>query len=524
MDIDKIALIDIGSNTIRLVIFEITADFEIYQLLNIKTPARLSQYIDADKRMSQQGITVLIEILKNFHTVTQQYEVSQLLPMATAAVRQSINRDEIVERVKEAAGVEMQIVPEEKEAYYGSYAVFHTTQIRDGVTVDIGGGSTEITFFKNKEIQEAHSFPFGVVSLKKMFFEGKESNDEKAIKKMAAFVKEQFQSLPWLTKAKLPIIAMGGSARSIANVHQRQRNYPLAGIHGYRMSQEDLKKTLHTFKSLSPAELQDLDGLSQDRTDIIIPANVVFDELFETVKAPEFIFSNKGLREGIIMSYLNEKYTDAAFAKTNIATQTIYRLGLSYHAQNKVADQRGFLVGLLYDELSKEGLFKKDRYLERLLQYGSYLYYLGEFVESGAISQHTFYIISNSEMDGLSHQERVIIALLASYKNASLFHQYLEPFRDWFTKPFIDQMQALGGLIKLADALNDSHMNVVKSMELKKKAEGYELVVHHEGAVIAEKYRASRQKKNLDRLLKGSLQLTFIEDEKTAPNQGEDLS
>lgn len=510
MNQENIGLIDIGSNTIRLVIFEITEDFNLFELQNIKTPARLFQYLDEEKRMSQKGIDVLIAILKNFRDVADRYEVSKLLPMATAAIRQSKNRDEIVRQVKDGAGIEMQIVPEEKEAFYGSYAVLHTTQYQEGITVDIGGGSTEITLFEDKQLKRSHSFPFGVVTLKQMFFEGKEHNNEKAIKKMTSFIKEQFQTLSWISGRQVPVIAIGGSARSIANVHQRQNNYPLAGVHGYIMDRTDLESTLNIFRSLSIPELQNLDGLSEDRADIIIPANVVFNCLFDEVKASRFVFSNKGLREGIIIEYLNEKSSGAAYTLQNIATQSVYRLGLSYHALNDVADQRGKLASMLYRELAYAGVFEHDNYLERILQYGSYLYYLGQYVEGGASSQHTFYIISNSELDAIPHRERVLIALMASYKSRSLFNQYLKPYASWFNVTFLDKILALGGIIKFAHALNDSHLNVVQDIFLRKQEDGYELMILHKGAVIAEKYRANRQKKNIARLLPGeNLTLTF---------------
>src|SRR5699024_9653909 len=103
-------------------------------------------------------------------------------------------------------------------------------------------------------------------------------------------------------------------------------------------------------------------------------------------------------------------------------------------------------------------------------------------------SQHTFYIVSNSEMNAITHKERIVIALLASYKNRSLFDQYVKPFNDWFNVTHIDQLKALGGLIKFADALNDSHLNVVKDVELKKEDGEYTLNIYHRGSVIAEQY------------------------------------
>ena len=511
MLLERIGLIDIGSNTIRLVIFEIDEHFTMFQVQNIKTPARLFQYLDKKKKMSQAGIDVLIKVLKSFKSVADQYQVSVLMPVATAAIRQSTNRDDIIKQVRKATKIEMMLLPEEKEAFYGNYAVLHTTQFLNGVTIDIGGGSTEVTYYENKELQQYHSFPFGVVTLKQMFFDGKEHNDPKAIKKMQEFVKDQFKSIKWLSKKQVPIVAMGGSARSIANVHQRKIDYRLAGVHGYRMYKNDLQMTLDLFQSLSIPQLQNLDGLSRDRTDLIIPANVVFNTLFDEVKAPVFLFSNKGLREGIVMEFLNDKYENKAFSVYNIAVQSVSRLAASYHTMAHVAQQRVKLVDMLYEELCRLGIFDKNPEMEKLLHFGSYLYYLGQFVETGASSQHTFYIISNSDLDGISHKERVSIALLASFKNRSLFNQYLTGFTDWYTVTLIDQLQSFGGIIKFADALNDSHMEVIRDIKIIKIKNGYDLVLSYKGDILAEEYRAERQRKHIERLLRGKLNIIFTE-------------
>ena len=161
MLLERIGLIDIGSNTIRLVIFEIDEHFTMFQVQNIKTPARLFQYLDKKKKMSQAGIDVLIKVLKSFKSVADQYQVSALMPVATAAIRQSTNRDDIIKQVRKATKIEMMLLPEEKEAFYGNYAVLHTTQFLNGVTIDIGGGSTEVIYYENKELSNTTVFLLG---------------------------------------------------------------------------------------------------------------------------------------------------------------------------------------------------------------------------------------------------------------------------------------------------------------------------------------------------------------------------
>lgn len=156
---ERIGLIDIGSNTIRLVIFEFDKKTGLNELLNIKTPARLSQYLTEDLAMNDEGIGVLTETLSSFKKVADKFEVDALHPIATAAIRQSTNRDKILEKIKKELNIKIKIINDQEEAFYGFYAITHTTDINDGVSVDIGGGSTEVTLFKDKTNKIAQ-FPF----------------------------------------------------------------------------------------------------------------------------------------------------------------------------------------------------------------------------------------------------------------------------------------------------------------------------------------------------------------------------
>lgn len=511
MSNERIGLIDIGSNTIRLVIFETDAYYNIKELQNIKTPARLYLYLSEDKILSQEGIDKLTEIIKSFKRVAIQYEVDTLMPVATAAIRQSKNQQEIIDHIKEETGIKITLLAEEQEAYYGNYAVLHSINAENGITIDIGGGSTELTYFEDKKLVHSISFPFGVVTLKEMFFEGKDHNNSKAIKNTKKFIAEQFGSLPWIQQKEVPVIAVGGSARNIANIHQRMIDYPIAGVHAYQMTRDDLQATFDTLEKLDTDELNDLDGLSRDRTDIILPANLVFNTLFDTVAASNFIFSTKGLREGVVMEYLNIHHNNP-FNLTEIRQQTVGRTARLYNIHPMVARQRVSIVDKLFSVLEKEGILEASDYWKTYLRFGAYLYYLGSYIDNDAQSQNTFYILSNSNLPGLNHKERVLLALLASFKNKSLLKQYTKEMTDWFDKDEMNRIQFLGGIIKFSEALNDSHVNVVKDISLEKiDANNYTLQIVHHGDILTEEYRTNRQKKHLERILDAKLNIKFTE-------------
>lgn len=509
MNQKKFGLIDIGSNTIRLVIFEINTFQKMHQLQNVKVTARLSQYLSEDKIMSEKGIDSLINTLHSFKIILNEYEVSKFYPIATAAIRQAKNNAEIIERVKIETDIELIILSEKEEATYGQYAITHSTKVETGITIDIGGGSTELTYFKNKESVHFISLPFGAVTLKNMFFNDKPHNDEKAIRKAEAFLQKQFQEIEWLKKCQLPLIAIGGSARNIVNVHQQMINYPIAGNHEYEMSKEELKDVLNLFKSLSFTELQNLDGLSRDRADIILVANLVFINLYKAIDAQEFIFCNKGLREGYMITKINHDFPDA-YSTNHIPDESILRLGQSYGVSSSVAKQRVAVTKEIAEQLSENDFLPPNQNWSKILFYSAQLYYLGQYVEGEAASQHTFYLISNSDLNGFTHRERVAIALLASYKNKSMLKQYLNNFPEWFSNDEIKWLQTAGGLIKFSDTLTASHINQIHKITLNQDSKKqYTLTVFYTGDILIESYRANRQKKHLESLINGSVNIIF---------------
>lgn len=508
MDKQRIGLVDVGSNTVRLVIFEIDENDMITELQNIKTPARLVQYVQ-DSMMSQEGVDTLVGILSSFAEIAGRYKIQKMIPVATAAVRQSTNAKAILKRVKDETGIKLDILSEEKEAYYGNYAARYTMDIQDGITIDIGGGSTELTLFKNKEVVSSHSFPFGAVSLKQQFFSDVDHNDKKAIKKARTWVTEQFEQLDWVVDAEVPLIGIGGSARNIAEVYQMENDYPIAGMHGYELSEKALKETVDLFTELSMKKLGKLDGLSQDRKDIIIPAGIVFTELFDVIKAPVFALSSRGLREGLIIEYLNKEHNEP-YDLYSVRRQTVYRLAKQYDHRAITINQRITIADQLLETLQENGILEVDNEHLELLHFGAALYYIGSFIEDDSKSQHTFYIISNSNLHGFNHYDRVRLALLASYKNRSLYKQYTKNLKDWFSEEEWETLLYLGSVVKFAEALNDSHVNIVRDISLEKnKKEGYTLTVTYSGDIIAEEYRANKQKNHLERVLDDSVEVVF---------------
>ncbi len=502
------AIIDIGSNTVRLVVYERSESGRFKEVENIKAVARLRNYLGDDYNLSEEGIENLLSILRSFKKVTDTYELEQLVCVATATIRQSLNQEMITKRVKDELNHDMRILSEEEEAYYGYLAVVNSTALREGITIDIGGGSTEVTYYKDKEIKHSHSFPFGALTLKQMFVKD-DVPSPKEMENVKNYLVEQFKSLSWLTDRRVPIIGIGGSARNMAQVDQSLKSYPLAGLHQYRMFEHDMSFIKSYLLTLSFKKLQKVEGLTKDRADIILPAIEVFHSLYEVTDATSFILSRKGLRDGVFYEQLMEDFNITVFP--DVLEESFNELAIDYNINYKHVHQVTHLAQIMFDELQEAEVSHLSREDLTLLKRGAFVFNLGEYIDSESSSQHTFYLLANRTIDGLMHKERLMLALVASYKSKPIFKQYFHPYKHWFLKEEKKKIRTLGALTKFAYSFDSTRRSIVEDLHVEVKGEDINIVAFCNQDPMAEEYQVEKQKKHLEKALKMRINITFTQ-------------
>lgn len=507
----KTAIIDIGSNTIRLVLYKYNKQEGLREFGNIKKVARLRSYIQSNGEMSEKGIQVLADTLISFKEILDDYEITDIKAAATAAVRQAKNNKEILRRMEEETGISIDLLTEEEEAYFGFVAVAHSMDTPSAVTIDIGGGSTEITLFKNKKLQKTISFPFGTVSLKEKFVSGDIINDEEK-RLLQQYVKKQFEKLQWIQNIQLPIIAIGGSARNVAQVHQHLINYPISGVHQYEMKNVDLIELSRYLDSMTFEQLKQLDGLSSDRADIIGIALEVFNVLMAQVDANEFQISKKGLREGLIINRVLQS-DSKAFDKYNVYDENARRMTFKYGRSEEECQMLISISEQLYKECCRLGYFSYNEKHFDLVKKAAQLYSIGEYIELDSSNQHTFYLIANQSISGMNHVDRVKLALLASYKNKDYFRRFSAPFTSWISREELKALKDYGAILKFVYSLNVSKRNIIKSIMLVKLHDTILVNITTDNISVAEIYQSDRQKKYIERIFKKPVKIQFLKGE-----------
>ncbi|MGL5530673.1 MAG: hypothetical protein ACRDCZ_01570, partial [Culicoidibacterales bacterium] len=229
----KYAVIDIGSNSVRCVIFAYDEqNHRLKKLENLREYPQLLHYVN-EKKLTKQGIDVLAQALTKFKKVIESLGVETVFCVATAALRAAENQEEIITRIFEKTTIKIEIISPEMEAYYGLMAMrLEEPSLKDAVLVDMGGGSTEISLVRQQKIVQMKSFPYGVVNLSDRYF-AKNDDVDYAADLLKYQIFQWQEQIDYAVDSKLPLVLIGGSARNCAKIyrHLSEQKYVSKKIH-----------------------------------------------------------------------------------------------------------------------------------------------------------------------------------------------------------------------------------------------------------------------------------------------------
>ncbi|MBR1969386.1 MAG: hypothetical protein IKA17_03420 [Clostridia bacterium] len=290
------AVIDLGSNSVRMTINSADENGEWEVLEKIRDTVRLSENMGSDMILKKASIDRVIDALKRFYTIAEKYNCTKIKAVATAAVRYARNKEEFLSRAKNEANIEFQVISGEDEAYYSYLAIKSTVGIDDGVLMDTGGGSTEITLVKNGALVNSISLPLGAVVMT-------ENVEEENLKE---YVKEKLSEIPWLSECEnLPLYAIGGSART-AGMLAMKRHLSSAEIEGLRIKNSAFEEMYENVYLTPKDKRKDIAGMDVSRADIIL-AGITPAKIFMGLNnTPEIIICLSGVKEGVFFEIKDE--------------------------------------------------------------------------------------------------------------------------------------------------------------------------------------------------------------------------
>lgn len=463
---ERVGIIDIGSNSIRLAIYETTPQ-GYYRLINeIKESARLSGKMNAAGAMEAKEIHSIVPILRQFREVCGAYGCRTLRVAATAAIRNAANAQEIGRMLEEETGLPVEILTGEQEAYFGFVAVAGGMVIEDGFLIDIGGGSTEITYFRGRTLIESASLPIGAVNAQVKFGVAEEPWPPEQIAQLQEEVRRMLDSLPWIgAYPGLPLIGLGGTIRTLGKLDQRRRKYPLRLAHHYRLEPESLRHYAETLPQLPLEKRKRIDGLSKARADIIVPGITILQAVFDRLGAACCLVSGSGLREGLLQDTLGLGVPSA-----NEVLERQAGTLLAFHALAPAAHYRQVRrhVELLYRIVAKE---PDDKEPIKLLQTAAMVYKVGGTIRYHQYDKHTMYWLLQAPLGAFTHREAVLCSFIADYPANHGKKSGMEEFGALLQEKDEELVQKLGALLEVAVALDASETQTVEAVEAIREGE-----------------------------------------------------
>lgn len=458
-DLRRIGIVDIGSNSIRLVIYDTTPEGGYKIIKECKYSARLSEKITKDGRLEQKDMETIIPVLRQFKDICKAFEVETIRAGATAAIRNAANSGEIIAFLSEASSIPIEVISGHQEAYFGFLGVINAFNADDGFVIDIGGGSTEITLFRDRQYQHSISFPFGAVNTNLMFGQGGNWSTEQ-VRKLQTYVLGRLVEHEWLNaKSGLPLFGLGGTVRSLGKLDQKTRGYSLPNSHGYTMSSETIEHFMNQLPAMPYEKRKDLEGLSKSRADIIVSGLIIFHTVYRYIGASEAVISGEGLREGMLHDLLKPEQPVRASA-LEYSLNTIIRFNM--HNSKSYLEHIYKLALSIFDALKDESNRTEH---EMLIYVSIMLHRTGSNINYYQSKRHTLYWLMNAPIRGLTHRQLIMCAMIASYSTKSRKQKLSHVHKDILLPTDEEWIHKLGSLVQLSMALDSTEIGIVSGLK-----------------------------------------------------------
>lgn len=302
-----LAIVDLGSNSTRMVVEELQSSGEYKELKRRKIDTRLAEGMQEHAgALTEAAMQRVVEALLEFKSVYMQYPDVKVRGIATAAVRESTNQADFLRLVKEAIGIDIQVLTGDEEAYYDYLGVITSLpDIEDAWLLDTGGASVELADIVDQEDAHLTSLPFGAVNLSELYHLDQEMTELSAVESAMESVQRQYFDLGWLSKqADKPVVLLGGANRVLARMDRQRKGLPNTNdFHGYRMQSADIVQIFKEMVLMPRSQRQVLLNKDANRADIMLGGLVPLVVLLNQTGATEVMFSSSGVREGLLQEY-----------------------------------------------------------------------------------------------------------------------------------------------------------------------------------------------------------------------------
>ena len=497
----RLAAIDVGSNSVHMVVADVTRDGRIRVADRVKEMVRLGRQTFVTGALSPQAVDLAVQTVAAFHRLAQARRVEKVVAVATSAVREARNGKAFVRRLRRETGVRVGIISGEREARLIFRAVRHALGLETDahLLIDIGGGSVEITLVERGKARWLRSFPLGVARLTERFL----PNDPPRLVQVQRLERHLQRVLGATLKAvgKAKVVGAIGTSGTVHTMvtmacalHGRE---PLR-LHGAIVPATDVRRVRQQILRVGAVKRADLPGIEAKRADLMPAAAILLDFILKGAGVKNLQACSWALREGVLLELAGVGGAGAASAIV-IRRRSVQELASRFGAQQTHGEAVRRLAVRLFDALA--GLLDLPRPTRELLEYAALLHDVGDAVDHDRHHQHSSYLIRNAELLHFEPDEIELIAQVVRAHRKQL-PKANAPELEALPVAMRPHVRRLAALLRLADALDRTHAGVVRDLRVRTTADAVAIeVVTDTDPADLERWAAERRTDGLGRLL-----------------------
>jgi len=469
-----VASIDIGTNSIHLLIAQINTDLKTFSIkFTEKSTTRLGER-DDEGNLTEESIKRALETLQRFKEYCLSYRVEKILAAATSAVRESPNGKDFIKTVKDSIGFSIELIsgPEEARLIYLGVLSGMALDNKSHLILDIGGGSTEIILADSEDTRALTSARVGAVRLRNDLFD-----EAPLTKSRIAFIKTFIQGSlePSIGKINkriekhkpISLIATSGTAIALANLISAELGEPKQKMHGYKFKKDNLDKLLEKLIKMSSSERLKIPSLSDRRAEIIIPGGLILETSLRLLNIDELTISERALREGLVVDWMLRKgmLKNKFSMQSNIRKTTVVHQADKFGVNKVRAEKVANLALEIYDQ-TKDILHDDKKYARNLLWAACFLCNSGKQINLSAYHKHSWYLIKNCELLGYSIAEKNIIASIARYHRKNMPKKRHESWQSIISREDKEIVLDMSLILRLASSLDKKPVPSIASVKV----------------------------------------------------------
>ncbi|HRO00616.1 exopolyphosphatase [Nitrobacter sp. TKz-YC01] len=461
----SVAVIDIGSNSVRLVVYE-ALERSLVSVFNEKASCGLGREVQSTGLLASDAITKALTSLRRFHALCKVMKISRVHAIATAACRDATNGADFIAQAERICGVTIEILPGPQEAYLAALGVVSSVHKPNGIVGDLGGGSLELTDVRNHRVGRGITLPLGSLAL--------QDASKKSLKRANSIVKAALADATPLKAGKgRTFYAIGGTWRALARLHIIQSGYPLRVMHGYSIPAADALDFVRRLRRLVASDmLADIEVVAEARQPLLTYAALVLEHIIRIAKPKAIVFSTYGVREGLLYSMLPA--ADRSRDGLICAAQTLNGLlsRSACHAEELIE---------WTDRLFRTLKLKETEDDRRLRHTACLLSDIGWRIHPDYRSEQTLSLIMNGNFVSIDHQGRAFVALSVYYRYAGLSEANAPSpvVSELVTSPMDESARILGAAFRVAHLISAAQPGVLSATQFKSSGRKLTLVFEH---------------------------------------------